>query len=242
MKIISRFFQFIAILLMGLVIITLPLTLAARNLGRVLFNGDAVLSLANDNFLNPEFLASVGQEVVQGALSEPDLEDVDGAAVNRVMLAALNNLTRAEWTHMMEIIAPQTVVSDLAETTVTGFYDWLDDDDALVPELVLDIRPWKDSMADNALPLMETILNALPPCDTAGTQTYQIEQEDLGVAESLPACRPPEPLYSELLNVGATILPDRIAQTPDVIDFTGQLMPQQGLGLADLKQNLLDLR
>lgn len=241
MKILSRFLQFIAVLMMALVVVALPFTLAARNLGRVVFNREAVLGLANENFLNPELLAAIGEQAVGAALATPEEDEAEGAAINRVMLAAFGNLSRAEWVRLMELIAPSAELSGLGDTVINGLYDWLEGDSA-APEFTLDLGPWKARMSGNALPMMEMILRALPPCDTAGTRTYQAEQDDLEAAASLPACRPPEPVYSELLNVGATVLPDRLAQTPDVVDFSQQMLGQPGVELARLKTDLLALR
>ncbi len=241
MKLLSQLFQGVALLLMALVVVLLPVTLGARSLGRVIYDRQAILSLANENLLNPELLATIGQEAVREALISPELDEEDGAAINRVMLAAFNNLTRDQWTLMMEMIAPQAELSGMAETVINAFYDWLESD-AAVPELTLDLGPWKTRMSANALPLMEMVLDALPPCDTAGTRLYQAEQTDLEAAASLPACRPPEPIYSEMLNAGASVLPNSLAQTPDVIDFSSEVVSQPPAELIQLKSDLLDLR
>ncbi|MBI3159875.1 MAG: hypothetical protein HYZ26_09785 [Chloroflexi bacterium] len=241
MKIISRLFQAFAVLMLLLAVPALALTLAARNLGRVVFERQRILSLANENFLDPEFLAAVGQQAVQGALEAPPAPGDETNGINQLAVYALSNLTRGQWVEMMTLIAPQELTSQMTETAIAGFYDWLDDPDALLPEVVLDLAPFKENLAQNALPVIEMAVNALPPCDAESIRTYQ-ELPDLGEAASLPQCRPPEPFYSEILNLGANEIPTLVRRSPDTLDFGSGLLPQQGRDLAQLKTDLLMAR
>jgi hypothetical protein len=241
MKFISRIFQALAVFILIAAVPLLTMTLAARNLGRVVFDGRRMLSLANENFLDPEFLAAVGEQAVQGALETPPQPGEEDSGIRKLAVTALSNLTHGQWVAMMELLAPQDVTSEMTRTAISGFYEWLDDPDALLPEVVLELTAFKDNLAQNAFPVIEMAVNALPACDAASIRAYQ-ELPDLGEAANLPECRPPEPFYSEILNLGANQIPALLENSPDSIDFGQGLVPQQGRELAQLKTDLLALR
>jgi hypothetical protein len=94
--------------------------------------------------------------------------------------------------------------------------------------LVIEVAPVKQHVAENSLPLFELVLDAQPPCTVEQLEAWAT------VGMVIPQCRPPEPYYSNMLDIGASQLPRVVQSWPDQYNVTDAL--NQNEELTQLKQ------
>ncbi len=240
--------RFVAAILLFAVVITLPLSLLARDVGQLVFDADTIKSLVSENLLAPEFVARVAENVTVSALSSSadDSEtgasepgDEEGLDVS-LMTEALGHLSDDEWVEISTLIAPQDLVRETADGLVDGYIAWLDSD-AGFPEIQFELAPWKANLQANATSVVAILLDALPACtaEEIAAQALAGLQEGESLGEVLtPVCRPPEPLYRTMLGGADRMISGMNARMPDRVDtaMLGEDSTPEELVL--LKENL----
>lgn len=224
MKLISSFFRFLAFVLVLIFILLLPLSLLARNVGLMLFDREVMVELLGEHLLDSEVAAAAVQEGVQTmfeSTGEVEEGSEEGAVVNQMVREGLTALDEEDWVRLIELIAPKELLTRSLAQAMGGLYEWLDNDE-VAPRLMMDLKPWKRNIDRNAVVVMEMVLNALPQCTPAEIQEILLGGGAVE-ADAFPMCRPPEPIYSELLSRGAALVPKQLAKSPNVISLGRQL-------------------
>lgn len=213
-------------------IIAFPLSLVLRNLGSLVFEAETTKALVHESLMNSEMARTLARQGAQQMVSR----ETGGEEISTDLLA---RLTEEDWRQITEIIASRRVLSGTFDGVIDSFSEWLDDADADFPKLQVDLSAWKASTLQNTETLAEVLLNALPPCETvqAGASGLQAS------LESLPACRPPEPEFSQVVSQSSILIQRVLDRAPDNFDLgqitQGAETPQE---LIELKSNLLQLR
>ena len=151
--------RFISAILLFLVVITLPLTLLARDVGQLVFDADTIKSLVGENLLSPEFVARIAENVTVSALTTA-AEDGEGPAEAAIgeeeegldislVSEALGHLGDEDWVEIATLIAPQDLVEETVDGLVDGYIAWLDSD-AGFPEIQFELALWETYLHQHA--------------------------------------------------------------------------------------------
>lgn len=235
LKLMSWVFKLLALLLVLVFIVLMPLSLLLRNVGTILFDRETMYAVAEENLFDREMVASVGQGLVSAQL-RADAE-FDNPFIAYVY-AGMGSLEREEWLQLADLAVPPELAAESMESTLDQFYDWLDSSD---PELALelDVVPIKEHALENALPIVELVLDAQPDCSAAELGTWEQLNTTAGLT-GIPQCKPPEPYYSGFLELASTQFPRFVAGMPDAFDVTRQI--NAGNDLTSVKDTLLRSR
>lgn len=250
MRAVNAFLRFLAFILMLVVIIALPLSLLARDVGQLVFDADTIKALVSDSLLSPEFVGQLAQRAISGVVTGAESGDqftVDEAGpggeeegLDMALLGeGLSYLEEDDWIQIAHLISPPDVISETVDQIVDGYIAWLDSD-AGFPALVLNIAEWKANMRVHAREVVEIVLAALPACTAEEIAAQALEglQEGEGLAAvAIPVCRPPEPTYGTLLDNADNMVAGMTQQMPDEIDtqlLQGDSAPEELTGLKDM--------
>jgi hypothetical protein len=210
--------RLIAILMLGFVIFALPLSLFVKDLGSLLFDPETSKSFVRSTLLQEDFAANIANQAVQSLLTAGDESD-DPASV--IVQKGLEQLDEDDWAEVISIVAPSELIAGSADLLIEAYADWLNGDEE-IPEIYLDLVPWKENIADNSDQLIETVLAALPACSTEDLAILAIESLTNGkeAIGSIPACNPPEPLLSIVISNAKAIVPRFLQAAPSEFDLS----------------------
>jgi hypothetical protein len=248
--VLTGFLRFISAILLFLVVVSLPLTLLARDMGQLIFDADTIKELVSENLLAPEFVARVAENVTVSAIStameeEPvpdeiaDSEQEEGLDMS-LMTEAFSYLEEEDWIEITTLIAPPDLVGETVNGLVDGYVAWLDNEDDF-PALRFELAPWKANLRTHSSSVVAILLDALPACTAEEIAAQMLagleEGESLGQVLT-PVCRPTEPLYSTMLGGADRMVGGLTARMPDSVDTSvlGEESAPEELVL--LKQNL----
>lgn len=243
MKFLSGVFRYIAFLIMGIAIIFLPLSLFANHAGGILFSQDVIVDLIQETIFDEDVLATLAEDVLKtSAIIEVNSEEPNPYL--NFLGSMLEKLDHDLWVDLIQTITPTDLISGTFNTIIIGYYDWLDND-ALLPDIVIDLRPWKSNTIQNAAPVVEIIFSVLPDCTAKqlGDYVLNLGLNIFQVSEvpSIPLCKPSEPYYSILVKKGISIVPAMVEKIPDQIDISNQFSESKD-NLVIVKQTLLKVR
>lgn len=213
MKILDRLFKIIAFLMMAFVVIALPFTLLARDIGRVVYNPEVIEAVVNQHLVRIDVMAVLLQGAVNSALAEGSPDD----PMSAVTMEAFANMQAEEWVELAKMVMPPQIISAMLNEILSGVFGWIDSPDP-VPDITVSIRDMKRIWMQKAVPATELVLNALPQCNTEQLERIPSNWPDGG--EYLPPCRPTEPTYSRVLESVASVLPAFLAEIPDEIPLS----------------------
>ncbi len=223
MKIVSGFFRFIAVVLMILVAVGLPLTLLSRCVVGPLLSADWM----NDVF-DAEMLANLAEYSFQqsGSLT------LD-SATEQFVQEALGQMTHEEWVGLMNIIAPQEVISEVTEQAKTGFEDLTSGSDRPA-DIVINIQPIKQNMLDRGSEALGYVLGTLPAC--TAEELVLLTAYGAGLTQEIPVCQPPEPIFSIMVSQGVAVLPAQVGNLPNEISLSIAQAGGDGSRIANVLQ------
>jgi len=208
--------RLIALPVLILFVLALPLSLVLRNMGALIFDADTTKALVRESLLDSELAGSLARQGAESLLTRVDEEG--GEAGQKLSLDAFAQLSEEDWRQITEIVAPETLVADTVDGVIDAFSDWLNDAQAEFPNLSVDLSEWKIKTVENADRLVTVFMDSLPECSQAAMG--ELAQQSLIMqVESLPACRPSEPLYSQLVSQSATMIERMLDGAPDAIDL-----------------------
>jgi hypothetical protein len=233
MKLISGILKFFAILLMAFVVIALPLALLLRNVSRVMFSPETIVQLLEENVLDADVLASVAQQSVEEADPLGGRNEENPYA--ELLQVGFRDLSHDDWVRIFMLISPPELLSQTLKQILKGYYDWIDGTKS-VPQIQLDVRPWKRNIINNAVPVVEIVLSKLPHCSPDEIEIYNMSR-DTGDYSDIPNCRPPEPHYSVILDGAATYVPPEVSKFPDELDV-GKPTLENNRNLDEVRRSL----
>lgn len=224
-------FRIIAVPVLVLFVLAFPISLMLRDVGSLLFEADTTKALVRQSLMGSALADSLAR---QGA--EQLLAANRGGSFSSLLLL----MDEEDWRQITEIIAPEDILADTVDVVVEAFSQWLNDDQAEFPDLQVNLSRLKANAVQNTGEVVTVFLNALPECSADVLASLTL---DAGLLESFPACRPPEPLYSQVVAQADSSMGQLINQAPDSINLNqltdGQQAPQE---LIQLKQTLVRLR
>jgi len=236
MKVVSAFFKFIAIVLMIFFVVSIPIMLFSRKIGQSLYDPSGLIDIIQENVLDADTLARIAEEA--GTEAETFGEGDEENPFAELIQIGINNLSHEDWVKIINLILPPEILSQALDQIVDGYYQWLDGRNS-APLIRIDLIPWKNNILTNAIPIFDLVMKNFPPCNPDQINDYQYIRYS-GDFTQVPQCRPPEPLYSHILDAGATEMPEYVDSFPDYVDNSTQLR-EVGRDWQELRQNLMGL-
>ncbi|MEX2160625.1 MAG: hypothetical protein WD751_01810 [Anaerolineales bacterium] len=222
-------------------VVALPLSLALRNVGNLLFDAEITKALARESLMGSELAASLARQSAQQMVSSGGDASEEGGDFDPA--AMLGSLTDEDWRQITEIVAPEDLVAQTVDVLVDAFSEWLNDADASFPDLQLDLTALKANAAERGSQVMVVILDTLPECSAEAASSFAAGAAEAEGLSVIPVCRPEEPIYTEVVTQAGTALGRMVSRTPDTFDLRqltqGQDAPEE---LLRLKESLIRLR
>lgn len=217
MKIIRTLSRLFALLLLAIVIISFPLSLLMRNFGSLLFDPETIKTFVRENVIETDLATNLASRVVQDLLIDGSESDNPASVV---IQKGLDVLDEDDWAEISALVAPPALLSEATDTVIDAYVEWLNND-ASLPDIKLDLIPWKENLRSNPDRLFIIVLAAVPECSAEELESLLIASLINGeiAPELIPACRPPEPLYSILLSTASSFVASYLEQAPDEIDL-----------------------
>jgi len=204
-----------ALVLAAAIVISLPLALAARAAGSVVFDPGSVSQILSDNLIDSGLLRQV---VIQGLFSRETDGQQTASEVGRLMTYASAQQRQAA----ADIVVPPRWAQAQLQGLIVGFNAWLTSDETL-PNLSVDLAPIRENLLHGgAADLVDLIWSTWPDCTP--DQAAQIAGALLST-QSPPfiACRPPEPtgeLFHQLMISGLEAEVRTIPETLPLVDLS----------------------
>lgn len=202
-------------------IVSLPVTLLARNLAVVIFEPQALTQVVSDRLLASGLLRQAVVDNVFGG--EASLEGLS-------LQSAAQYLTPPEREAMIDLLVPEAWVRDQVLRVTTDFFAWFDSP-ATRLVLTVDTTPLAARLGGEAAAgVVETIVASWPEC------TLEAVGQMLGIGEvpgqeGFPFCEPSEPLRGVMVRslAGAMrlmgeALPARLPIVDQSFDDTANLL------------------
>ena len=134
--------KILAVICILVLIITIPLSVFAFDLGRTVFNVPLVKHILTDEVVNSALIPIAlewfserrAQQRVDSRLTLTGIDEPDV-----VLLMSL--IDRDGWGRIKEELLTPEMLANWVSVTVDGFYDWIDSADH-VPQIVFDLKPF----------------------------------------------------------------------------------------------------
>jgi hypothetical protein len=213
-------------------VLSLPLSIAARDLGVVLFSQERMQSILQTRLVETGTLNRILAETLFGGKNLA----VEADWYKR----AMEHLSEPERQELLKLLLPSGWLDDQILSISDSFFNWLETDQPL-PELSLDIRPLKAQLLGDGLDrAVEIIVDSWPSCSPEDVDMLQRAMDE---GQELPMliCEPPEPIRGLIIDLAIRTLARETAAIPDHV-------PVLGSGSTDLqelqsmKQSLRSLR
>ncbi len=170
-------------------IVSLPLTLLARNIAVVIFEPRALTQVVSDRLIASGLLRRTVVDNVLGG--QASLEGLN-------LQSATRYLTAEERESMIDLLVPEAWVTDQMLRVTTEFLAWFDTP-ATRLVVSVDTRPLSAALGGEAAArVVETIVASWPEC-TADDVNRLLGIGDVPGQEGFPYCEPPEPLRGVLV-------------------------------------------
>lgn len=230
--ILSAILKFIAFILAGALIIALPLALLANNVGDVLFNQEQVNEITTGVVLDSELIPAA-LEIVTNRQAEDistkieKTESPDARELNLYNL--IYSMEEQNWKNLRAALLADEVIGSWIQTTVDGFYNWLDTDDQL-PFISWKMRPLIDRMnGPEGEAAVVAFYDSLPDCTD-----LQMEEMKTNPGEPLPRSKMVKELcklstfpHTEQIEVYIDVMRMVVAATPHEFNATQALLKQR---------------
>lgn len=247
--ILNAIMKFIAFILAGILIIALPLSLLAHNVGEVLFEPEVVRSLAGAVLLDSEIIPATLEIITNRQAEEisEKIEDTDQPENQELNLFNLiYSMEDKNWKSFREALLADQVIGEWIQVIVNGLFQWLDTDDQ-VPEIRLNMRPLIDRMGGpEGEAAVVAFYDSLPDCTD-----LQMEEMQTQPGEPLPRAKMVKELcklstfpHTDQIQVYNEVMQMVIDATPPEYNATPTLFKrgESITGVNTLKWNLRRLR
>ncbi len=241
----ARFIAFIVVLIL---IIAIPLSLLAYDVGRVVFDPPLVkkviTEIVTESDLIPAALSWYSQTEAQGRYASGEAEAWVGEpdVVQLFLFMTVENWRTIRW----EVLTNE-ILTEFVETSVDGTYEWIDSDDP-VPDITWDLTPFKDRVdSQHGITSIAVAYSALPDCNQDQINDFKtrLAAAPPGTQVLYNLCEFPDPWYEDQFSDYLESLGDLVANVPNAFDLTETLAGLEdtaGVGPAVIKTQLRLIR
>ncbi len=205
--------KIIAVLMVIGLILSLPLALAGRSFGRVLFKPGVLSSILQSQVLE----SGMVEVALRENLFTRDMFEMlgsEGDDIGRYFAY----LSPAEREEIFYTLIPPDWIKGQVTGILRGLYDWLDNDQP-APKLVIELAPLKTNLLHGGLSsFMDIVIDSWPSC-----KPEQVEglQQAFFEGGRLPeeVCEPPEPLRSRVVDLATIAFEQQVAELPAMVSL-----------------------
>lgn len=209
--------RFLTGVLALLFILTLPVSVVAFDLGRVVFSPERMGALLSQSLDEAGGFRRVAMEAIAGGV-ESEAGSAEGGGPS--LKGALSFLTPQERDYLAERLLPPDWVREQLQAGLDDIYAWVDNDLAR-PNVHVDLRPVKETLRQGgADELIEVVVDSWPPCTVE--QVNEMAGQIFGLAEGFPFCEPPEPLRTGMVGMAGEAIKLSLYTLPDQLSVSGE--------------------
>ena len=202
--------KIIALVMAVGLVISLPLALAGRSFGRVIFRPEVLSAAVRTSVLD----SGVLDNAIQETLSKEALQQITGGGDD--LWRFFEYLSPAEREEILLAVIPEDWIESQFTQILRAFYTWLDDDRP-VPKAALDLEPLKSNLLRGGInTFVDTVIDSWPSCKP---DQVEILQQEFLQGGGLPGvlCEPPEPLRARVVDLAMIGFEDQVRQLPATI-------------------------
>ena len=212
---------FALVLVVGL-ILSLPLALAGRSFGRVIFR-PAILSAVVRNSV---LASGVLDAALQESLSHETLQKITDGEDD--LWRFFEYLTAGEREEILRAVLPEEWVENQFTQVMRNFYAWLNDDQPM-PSIALDLEPLKTNLLRGGInTFVDTVVDSWPSCKPEQVEALQQEFFQ-GGGFSGALCEPPEPWRARVIDLAMIGFEDQVRQLPESIPLIEPIISMEDL-------------
>lgn len=247
--ILNAIFKFIAFILAGILVLSLPIALLLNNLGEVIFDEEEINGIATDVIVNSDIVPAVLEFVTNQQADEistkiEDTERPEGRGLNLYNL--IFAMKDKDWIKFKDALLSDEVITSWINGSVHSLFEWLNSEDP-VPLLIWNMEPMIQQMSGVAgQDAVVAYYESLPDCTD-----LQMEEMKTQPGEPLPRSKMVEELcklstfpHGEQIQVYNDVMRMVIDATPKEFNATQALLKDREniRGTYTLKWNLRTYR
>lgn len=229
----DRILKFFAIVMAIGLIISLPLALAGRSFGRVIFKPSVLTGIVRENVIGSGALQDFLQEGTLGREIFGVLAEGDGD-IGRYFAY----LSAGERQEILLALLPPDWIENQFSGVIRSFFSWLDSD-MPSPEIELDARPLKAKLLGGGITaFVDIVVDSWPSCTPEQGEALEQAFFEGGM---LPRelCEPPEPMRSRVVDLASIGFEEQVRKLPESIPLGADAPVDE---FVMLKDQLLFLR
>lgn len=241
----------IAFVLVLLFVLALPTALVTHNVSRVVFDTALVKSVFIKQIVQSDLISVTlewfsyrrAEERVRTGEAQTGIREPD-------VVKALQFLDRDEWRKIKAEVLPNEILIGWLSAIADGVYAWIDTNDP-VPNIALELKPWKDyTKSMHGVNAIQILYDALPPCSPEEIGDFVSRQKSAPSGTTVlynlgTPCAFPLPWrtgqvadYRHNMDVIIDSNPDRF----DLTQALAQIAEQQAIRIESIKQQLRAIR
>jgi hypothetical protein len=178
--VLNAIMKFLAFILAGVLLFSLPLSLIAYNMGEVMFNQEEVNYLATTIVLDSEIIPAALEIITNRRADEiaDKIEEADKNDKELDLFTLVYSMEESNWKNFKEAMLSDLVVGTWIETAVNGIFSWLNSDDS-IPIIRWDMKPLIDNMRGQAgEEAVVAFYDSLPDCTDLQMEEMQTQPGD----------------------------------------------------------------
>ena len=218
--ILNAIMKFLAFILAGVLLFSLPLTLIAYNLGEVIFDQEEINYLATSVFLDSDIIPASLEIITNRRADEISrkIEEADKDERNLDLFTLVYSMEESNWKNFREALLSDVVVGTWIEATVNGIFGWLDAEDPS-PFIRWDMMPLINNMRGPAgEEAVVAFYDSLPDCTD-----LQMEEMQTQPGDPIPKAK----MVKELCKLSTFPHTDQIEVYQDVMFLVAEATPPE---------------
>ena len=246
--VLNAIMKFLAFLLAGVLLFSLPLSLIAYNFGEVIFDQEEINYLTTSVFLDSDIIPAALEIITNRRADEISnkIEETERGDRELDLFTLVYSMEESNWKSFKEALLSDLVLGTWIESTVNGIFGWLDAEDS-APFIRWDMMPLIDNMRGPAgEEAVVAFYDSLPDCTD-----LQMEEMQTQPGDPIPKAKMVKELcklstfpHADQIEVYQDVMLMVADATPPEYDATKALVRERGAidGTYTLKWNLRKLR
>lgn len=242
----NLFSKLVAILLVLVFIVSLPLSILAYDVGRVIFDPaldkQVLIDIATESDL---FTVALQWYADRRAAQRYESGDAIAWQEEPDILDLLSLIEIDSWLAIRQEVLTDQILSDWIITAVDGFYQWLDSDQP-APEIVFDLASFKARVRSvHGRNAVQIIFDSLPPCTEEQIADFKSRLAAVPAGTKVPynLCRFPDPWFDDQVSDYHQSVSEIVENIPAVFNLVEELSRNdQEPELAGIKERILTVR
>lgn len=228
-----NFLRILALLMTLIVVLLIPFSLFGRAIGTNLSSPPTILNLLAENVVGPNLIVDIISDTIREAPSRI------GLANDSVLNPAFQYAS--EQRELYNLLLPPEIQIQYSAQLLENFFLWYNSSDP-TPYLILDMRPYRNHIADSSPQIIASIINLLPACSAeeslglAGSILSGLLSGE-GTIEVMPTCIPPIVPLETIASGVVTLLRQQVRNIPETV-IIDDLFEAPSASLLELKSRL----